>query len=266
MSTSLTVEQVGHVYVKGTQFLTPPRVVVDPDGIRHDRAFALVEADDKFINSAQHQTFIPLRFDFDAASTTLVLTLPDGRRLAGPAVGDGRRFSIDHAGLRAIEVAEVGGPWADALSAHAGRPIRLVRCLSKGAAIDVFAVTFITTGSLRRLAREVGAPVDPTRFRAGFILENQAEHEEDTWDGRLLRIGSALFKVRTAVPRCAITGFNPLSGARDQDVMKGLIKYREKVSLPDGMLPGYATPGFATYAEVIEAGEVRVGDEAVLLT
>ena len=46
--------------------------------------------------------------------------------------------------------------------------------------------------------------------------------------------------------------------------MKGLIRYREKAALPDGMLPGFATPGFATYAEVLEPGTVQVGDLVAL--
>ena len=81
----------------------------------------------------------------------------------------------------------------------------------------------------------------------------------------MLRIGAVQLRVRTAVPRCAITGFNPASGDRDQDVMKTLIRYRDEATLPDGMLPDYATPGFATYAEVIETGKVQVGDEVALL-
>ena len=91
------------------------------------------------------------------------------------------------------------------------------------------------------------------------MLDNTVEHEEDQWEGRHLRMGAVLLKVRTAVPRCGITGFNPLSGSRDQDVMKGLIRYREKSALPDGMLPG-----FATYAEVLEPGTVQVGDLVAL--
>ena len=58
---------------------------------------------------------------------------------------------------------------------------------------------------------------------------------------------------------------NPASGARDQDVMRGLIRYRPKTALPDGLLPGYATPGFATYAEVVEPGPVQVGDAVELI-
>lgn len=261
----ITVSQLGRVYVKATQFLHPELVEVDLAGIRYDREFALVEGNGKFVSSDSHGSFIPLKFTFDASDDSLRLDLPDGRTVVGPAQGSGRQWTINHAGLRDIKLAMVEGPWSETLSAYAGRPIHLARCVETSGAIDVFPVTLITTGSLRRLAREVGAPVDATRFRAGFILDNSIEHEEDTWSGRQLRIGTVILKVRTAVPRCGITGFNPTSGVRDQEVMKGLIRYRDKASLPDGMLPGFATPGFATYAEVIEPGIVRIGDGVELI-
>ena len=175
-----------------------------------------------------------------------------------------RGFSIDHYGLRMIDVAEVDGPWREVLSDFAGRPIALVRCASPSGSIDVFPITLLSTGSLARLSRELGQPVEASRFRAGFVIENDHEHAEDTWDGRLLQVGNALLRVRTSVPRCAVTGFNPASGERDKDVMKTLIRYRDKVSLPDGLLPDYATPGFASYAEVITPGRVAVGDTVAL--
>lgn len=261
----ITVAQLGLVFVKATQFLHPEQVQIGPAGIRYDREFALVEADDRFVGSEQHGRFFPLKFAFDAEADTLRLSYGDGRVVAGSARATGRAWGIDHAGLRTIDVVEVEGPWREALTAFAGRPIGLVRCLSKSAAIDVLPITLLTSGSLRRLAREVGGPVDAARFRAGLVLDNRLEHEEDTWDGRLLRIGSALLRVRSSVPRCAITGFNPSSGVRDQEVMKGLLRYRQKSTLPDGMLPDYATPGFASYAEVIEAGAVGVGDRVEVL-
>jgi len=261
----MQVVSIGQVYVKATRFLQPEVVIVDADGIRHDRAFALVEADDKFVNSDQHRVFLPLRFDYDAAADSLTLELPDGRRIEGPAAPSGRRYGIDHFGLRTIEVAEVDGPWRAILSEFAQRPIGLVRCLSEARALDVFPITLLTTGSLARLARELGATVDAPRFRAGFVIEHAGEHEEDGWDGRSLTLGEAVLRVRTSVPRCAIPGFNPASGERDQDVMKSLLRYRDKVGLPDGMMPGYATPGFASYAEVLRPGRVAVGDEVALL-
>lgn len=261
----ITVVQLGQVYVKATQFLHPNTVYVDKSGIRYDREFALVEDDGKFISADSHGSFFPLKFMFDGAQDTLQLDLPDGRTVVGPAQGSGRTWAINHAGLRDIELAMVEGPWTETLSAYAGRPIHLARCAKTSGAIDVLPVTLITTGALRRLAREVGAPVDAARFRAGFVLDNGIEHEEDAWVGRRIRIGSVTLKVRTAVPRCGITGFNPTSGVRDQEVMKGLIRYRDKSALPDGKLPGFATPGFAAYAEVLEPGTARIGDAVEFL-
>ena len=260
------VTAIGQVFVKATRFLQPTRVDVQQDGIRHDRLFALMEENGRLVDSDQHRTFLPLEFHYEATSERLRLTLPDGKIIEGPAVGDGARSDIDHYGLRILTCAEVSGPWAEALSAHAGRPMRLVRCLTAQGAIDVFPITLLTTGSLTRLAQEVGAPVDAARFRAGFVIEQPDPHAEDSWDGRTLRVGQALLRIRTSVPRCAVTGFNPRDGARDQDVMRGLIKYREKVSLPDGLIPGYATPGFASYAEVIEPGAVACGDRVSVET
>ena len=136
-----------------------------------------------------------------------------------------------------------------------------------GVLADALAAQALRTEDGSRLAAE--------KFGRAFAL--WGELKDDYW--RLLAAqllsgeyarrkdaeGAARLRVRTAVPRCAITGFNPASGARDQDVMKGLIRYRDKVGLPDGMLPGYATPGFATYAEVLEPGKVSLGDPVVLL-
>ncbi len=64
----ITVHQLGLAYVKATRFLNPQRVAIDAGGIRHDRLFALVEADGKFINSDSHAGSIPLQFDYAAAA------------------------------------------------------------------------------------------------------------------------------------------------------------------------------------------------------
>lgn len=262
----MIVQQIGQVIVKATQFINPDQVKVTKDGIRNDRMFALVEANGSFVGSSEHSEFIPLKFTLNDSESTLKLELPDGRVVEGSTACSTQTFSIEHAGLRSIEVAEVEGLWTKILTVFAGRPIRLVKCLSNGGAIDVFPITFFTTGSLHRLEREVGAPVDPSRLRAGFIISNDIGHEEDSWAEKSLSIGTAVLKVRTGVPRCQVVSFNPTEGHRDQDVMKALINYREKVNLPDGLLPDYATPGFATYAEVIQEGTVTIGDAVHLIT
>ena len=257
----MQVAQIGQVFVKATQFLSVDAAEVDADGIRFDRGFALLEENNQFVGANEHSEFIPLRFIYDHANEALALTLPDGEVMQGPATHEISSFNVNPFGIRDIEVAVVEGPWEKTLTNYASRPIRLVRCLSVSRAIDVLPITFVTTGSMRRLEREVGEPVDPLRLRAGFVIDNEIEHEEDQWDGKLLKVGNCTLRVRTAVPRCQVTGYNPRNGKSDQAVMKSLIKYRDKVHLPDGMIPDYATPGFATYAEVVNPGAVRVGDE-----
>ena len=262
----ITVHQIGRTFVKATRFTNPETVEVLASGIRGDRDFFLLESDGTPIASNNHGTFFPLVFDYDFGSDTLKLSLPDGRIVEGPAAGNGTSFAFDYYGMRNILVTPVDGPWEEVLSSFAARPIRLVRCVATGGGIDILPLTVVTTASIRRLEREIGGTVDPRRFRASFVLHNEVEHEEDGWRDRTLRVGKALLKVRTPVPRCIIPGFHPEEGAPDLNVLRTLTRYREKIVHPDGLLPDYTAPGFAVYAQVIEPGIVRVGDTVEALT
>ena len=261
----ITVTQIGRVFVKATRFLNPDWVEVDADGIRHDRIFGLAEADDRFVTTERHGDFFPLTFHYESNGDRLRLEMPDGEVMEGYAGAIGRRWEHDHHGIRRIPIGEVEGPWSSAISAFAGRPIRLVRCLGQASALDVMPITFVTTGSLQRLGRELGGPMEAARFRPGFVFDNNQEHVEDGWDGRLLRVGDVTLRVRTPVPRCSIPGLDPTHGVRDLDVMKGLIRYRPKQAYPGQPPESAVTPGFATYAEVLEPGIVRVGDRVELV-
>jgi uncharacterized protein YcbX len=261
----ISVRQIGRTFVKSTQFTNPETVEVLKSGIRGDRDFFLLESSGAPISSNEHGTFFPLLFDYEFSLDTLKLYLPDGRIAEGPAAGDGTSFSFDYYGMRNILVTPLDGPWQDVLSSFAERPIRLVRCVTTGTGIDILPITIVSTASIRRLEREIGGTVDTRRFRASFILNNEVEHEEDSWLNRTIRVGKALLKVRTPVPRCVIPGFNPQEGARDLNILRTLTQYREKITHPDGLLPGHTAPGFAVYAQVIEPGIVHVGDTVEVL-
>ena len=98
-------------------------------------------------------------------------------------------------------------------------------------------------------------------FKNAIDPQTKTFRDFPNWAEKNLAIGSVVIRVRTGVPRCQVVGFNPKEGKRDQDIMKALVKYRAKVNLPDGLLPDYATPGFATYAEVIKEGIITIGDK-----
>src|SRR4029079_5197190 len=80
------------------------------------------------------------------------------------------------------------------------------------------AATLLGTGSLRAMARLLGVQdVDGRRFRMNFGVDGLAEHEEDEWLHRRVRIGQAVVVPQGNVGRCAVTTQNPETGAPDLD-------------------------------------------------
>ena len=80
-----------------------------------------------------------------------------------------------------------------------------------------------------------------------FDLDGCDEHEEDTWDGRRLRVGEAVLRVGGPVPRCAVTTRDPDSGERDLDTLRLIKGYR-------GVRDGEAID-FGVYAAVEQPGQ-----------
>jgi hypothetical protein len=115
----------------------------------------------------------------------------------------------------------------------------------------------MSEASLDRLGEETAGEVDGRRFRLLFTLAGYGPHEEDEWEGRLLRIGDAAVRVGGPVPRCAATTRDPDTGVRDLDTLRLIKNYR-------GVRNGEAID-FGVYAEVEQPGRVRVGDPVELL-
>ena len=149
------------------------------------------------------------------------------------------------------------GPWAEALSAFVGQPLRLVQPSEPSRALDRSqgAATLLSTGSIDALsaAANTAAPLDPRRFRMLFGVEGVAAHEEDTWLGRLVRVGEATVLVRGNVGRCLVTSRDPDTGVRNVPTLDVLAEYRDDVETTEP-LP------FGVWAEVAEPGRVRLGD------
>jgi uncharacterized protein YcbX len=89
-----------------------------------------------------------------------------------------------------------------------------------------------------------------------FELDGVPAHGEDEWRNRRVRVGGAMLLVGDPTPRCAVPTANPDTGVRDRDVLRELLVQR-------GPIEGEACMG--VYAEVLEPGVVRVGDEVELV-
>ena len=128
------------------------------------------------------------------------------------------------------------------------QPARLIR--AHGPAFtdsDFPSVTLCNHASHRAVEQRVGHPLSHLRWRGNFWIDGLAPWEEFDWDGRDVRIGATVLRVRERTDRCKSTHSNPDTGQRDADVL--------------GALDSWGHQDFSVRAEVIEGGNVRIGDE-----
>jgi len=232
-------------------------VELGPRGVENDRRFCIVDQDGRMLNAKRVQRFVAIRPRFDADFRHLVLELPDGSAVEGPA-GQGQATTVTIYG-RTVPAHAVAGPWSEVLSAVAARPVRLVRFDDPGEGVDradeAAGASLLSEGSLRAIASAAGvsAPVDPRRFRMLFGISGVDAHAEDTWIGRRVRIGAAVVEPGGNIGRCAVTTLDPDTGVSDLDTLAALGTYRDREVTTEPL-------AFGVWARVVKAGSVRLGD------
>ncbi len=249
-----TVARINVTPVKGTTLLHPERVELTSTGIPQNRRFFLIDENGGLFSAPDLGPLVRIVSDYDPDGELLTLTFPDGARIEARADELAEGPTVDFYG-RPVESDLVEGPFADALSAYAGRPLRLVRSRRQGDASDVHHVSVMSSASVAALAAGAGLDrLDPRRFRMDLELDGCEPYEEDSWDGRRVRIGAAVVRICGQVPRCVLTTKAPDTGEKDFNTLREIARQRARIP-GDGGLP------FGMYAEVEETGPVAVGDE-----
>ena len=229
-------------------------------GVTGDRRFCVVDPEGRMINAKRVPALVTVRPSFADEGRSLTLRMPDGSSVSG-GVALGHALSVTIYGHQ-CEALEVDGPFSDALSALAGRPLRLVRFAMEGEGVDrsdeLGAATLLSQASLEEIGRVAGAdrPVDPRRFRMLFGVAGVPAHAEDGWIGRPVRIGEAVVTPLGNVGRCAVTTVDPVSGRSDLDTLGALAKYRGETVTTEPL-------AFGVWARVDETGDVALGDPVV---
>jgi uncharacterized protein len=222
-------------------------------GVTGDRQFFLVDEDDRLVNSKGLGVLQQIVPGYDEPAHVLTLTFPDGTTVSERVHFDGELEAQFWGTPLAARV--VAGPWSEAISGFAGRNLRLVKPPAPAPdRLRSGAATLLGTASLRAMARQLGVDgVDGRRFRMNFGIDGLAEHEEDEWIGRRVRLGEAIVIPHGNVGRCAVTTQNADTGAPDLDTLKALAAYRRDAETTEP-LP------FGVHVAVAQAGPVRVGD------
>jgi MOSC domain-containing protein len=254
-SATVVVSCLSVTPVKGTRLHSVGEVRLERDGARDDRRFFVIDERDRMLNAKQvgelPQVLAELSYP------RLTLTFPGGQIVSddvelGPKV-TAKFYS------RSVEGRVVEGPFGEALSGHVGKRLRLVEPPRAG--VDRGrrgGTTAVSRASLERLADEAGADgIDARRFRMLVEIDGVRAHEEDSWVGRVVRIGDAAVRFNGHVGRCLVTSRDPESGELDLPTLDLLRSYRGELARTE-LLP------FGVYGEVLEPGMVRVGDPVLV--
>ena len=110
--------------IKSMALVSLEAAMLEATGIAGDRAFAVLDADDRLINGKRLGPLATIRPAYDPVACTLALHFPDGAVVAG-ALELGPVY-IAPFRTRPRAVHPVIGPWSEAVSTFARQPCRLV--------------------------------------------------------------------------------------------------------------------------------------------
>jgi uncharacterized protein YcbX len=254
MPAVLSVARLSTVPVKGLSLDHPDTIDLTVHGAAGDRRFYLVDESGRLQSCTANAALLRLRARYDSHSRRLDVIRGEEVVCAG-TVETASPVDTDMWGLRTITSDVVADPqWSDFFSDALGKRVLLVQ--ARTSAYDVKPATIVGTSAVQELARRSGlAEVDPRRFRMLIEFSGGKPHLEDSWAGRILRIGGAVLRGAGPVKRCAATTRDPGSGAVDLQTLRLITAYRGR---RDSVLGVGAT--FGLYCEVLEPGSVSVGD------
>ena len=240
--------------VKSLALIDADTVQVGVHGISEDRRFLVRSREGVLVTQRQIGKLALVRADYCAASDTLRLEFPDETSLSGsPELGDKLETKVFR---RTVSGNAVAGGWSEALSGYCGVALTLIKSDSEGDCFDEYPVSLLSQASIEHLGNmaQNGSRLEYRRFRPNLLMDGCDAHEEDSWLGKDVMIGSDLrLRVEKLDPRCAITTLNPDTGERDLDTPRLILGYRSEVSGSGAC--------FGIYAAVVTPGAVSVGDE-----
>jgi len=109
-------------------------------------------------------------------------------------------------------------------------------------------VSIINLASVAAVESAAGAPINPLRFRGNLYVAGWPAWHEFGLVDQILSVGrNARLKIVKRIQRCAATDVDPDTGIRD-------------LTIPRTLLENFNHTDCGVYAEVVEAGEIAVGD------
>jgi uncharacterized protein YcbX len=245
-------------------------VDVTPCGLLGDRAYALVDAENKVGTAKKRPSLLHFQARFvepprlGATIPAVRITLPDGTSVTNEQTGLDEAVS----NLLAHEVTLMASAPQDlSLEFSAGTLSGKYAALTEspiasaapsGTFFDYAVVHLLTTSTLARL-QEVYPPgrFDVRRFRPNIVVETtESGFVENHWVGRTLAVGDELLlRITIPCPRCVMPTLSQSDLPRDPGILRTAAQ-ENRLNLGDfGELPCVGV-----YANVLRPGQIQPGD------
>ena len=125
-----------------------------------------------------------------------------------------------------------------------GQSVELVR-VTGPERFDILPLLVATDGAFKAMG------FDSRRFRPNILIGGVEGMAEREWPPSVLKIGELRIGIERLRPRCVMTTYDPDTQVQDSSVLKRVVKEL------DGT--------FALDCRVLRAGNIRIGDEVVLV-
>lgn len=241
--------------VKSTSLLQPDEIELRREGAVGDRRFLFVRGDGARISGISKGPLLPIRSSWDRSGQRLSLRFADGTLVEGDATAAGDPLDVALFD-RTVTARSIDPVFTDAVRELVDDTLMLLRVDEPEYAGGIHRVSIAARASITDVGARGGASsLDARRFRMLVELDGLEPFEEDTWNGRRVRIGEAVVRAGDPMPRCIMTTLGPDSGEKDFPTLHVLAGYRQ---VGQELMLG-------VYGDVEEPGRVRVGDPVELL-
>jgi uncharacterized protein YcbX len=138
------------------------------------------------------------------------------------------------------------------LAAELGPGVRVIK--QDRGVFDTLPLSLVTTQTIAALGAQVGAELDVRRFRPNVLVEAIADEPfaEDTWVGRVMRLGRMRMRVDKRDERCLVVTIDPDTTERNPAILRAIARDRQ------GCL--------GVYGSTVEPGRIAVGDSVIIDT
>lgn len=243
-------------------------------GFRHDRALAVIDLGTGVVATAKHPRLWRdlLKYSARVDDDRVVITSPSGWVLdASASEVDGKlsealnrpvHLASERPTGAAVERPAPEDVLEHGVEASVAAPTLLIGQGSPGATfVDYAPLHLITSATLSAIGTE------SVRYRPNLVLETPpgtAAYVENEWAGRELHIGdpddpAVVLRISIPTPRCAVPTLEHGDLPRAPHAVRTLMG-ANRVEVPGfGLLPCAGC-----YAEVVQAGTVRIGDDVTV--